>query len=854
MPDFTDEEVGLGPSFYKPTTAMNQPPPVELSDADVGLAPPKRALGAGEIVRRAGSSFVNAANAYGAAPIVAGARILDIANNALGLRQGQPSYTDIAGERFVEPSLQQVERNSIQPGETAGPVGTVALGAAPEFGKTVPDIIYGGGLAGATRRDFMEGPGGLVLTAATANAAPALSAAMGGGAIGAAGTGAMLGGGTAAVSGASPADIAKAAAIGGATGYVGNQVGGMVGGETAPSFADTNAATGPEAFGSSQLPEPPAPIADFTPPPEPQYTPAPTDLASSFQQALEPQQPIAAEPPAQPAPQLPPAEASSFGNGVFDNTYGNTFVPEPQPPAAQSFPIPEPAPIEQAALPPESPVEQPIFAQPEQTPAFTPPSPPADVASSLNHALEQETLPIDYSQPVQQVNVSAPPLPQEPVQVASLTSDVPMPVFDNGNSLGSGLTIGAHGQGLQLPTESTPPSLPDMGGAQGITPPPSASIGDQGSFINTGGSAVPPPFITPQEPPALGSGITTPKSPEGQGFHPQEVPNVDAMGGGQGLVVPSNSSIGDPGSFVNSPDLTNPFTPGLVTQGGFTPIGAVPSIGDPGSFINSPNETGQPVVGNSNPPADIPPAAPGNSAVDQAKNAGSKAIDFVKENALPIAAAGSLISAANQPGPVSDPGADARAAEEARLARAADARKRVNDAFAGYGDDYYGDIAKRFRDYYTPQLKEAYDDATRQTLYAAPGGVGSTEFARQLGRVETNRERDFADLAARASDSAEQVRGQIAGQKANLLSEADTAQDPESLGDTAVSLAQAAARPQPYSPIADLFGRFTALGANAAIANANNGRGYTPFLPQTDPYFFGRSGRNGGGSVKVIGG
>jgi hypothetical protein len=60
------------------------------------------------------------------------------------------------------------------------------------------------------------------------------------------------------------------------------------------------------------------------------------------------------------------------------------------------------------------------------------------------------------------------------------------------------------------------------------------------------------------------------------GLQAPTLPSVSSMGGGQGLSVPVEG--------------------GTVTQGGFTPTGAVPVLGDPGSFINDPNVLGQPVI------------------------------------------------------------------------------------------------------------------------------------------------------------------------------------------------------------------------------------------------------------------
>jgi hypothetical protein len=60
-----------------------------------------------------------------------------------------------------------------------------------------------------------------------------------------------------------------------------------------------------------------------------------------------------------------------------------------------------------------------------------------------------------------------------------------------------------------------------------------------------------------------------------EGLQLPSTPEVAGMGGGQGITVP--------------------VAGGTVTGAGLIPVGATPSLGDPGSFINDPNVLGQPV-------------------------------------------------------------------------------------------------------------------------------------------------------------------------------------------------------------------------------------------------------------------
>ena len=68
----------------------------------------------------------------------------------------------------------------------------------------------------------------------------------------------------------------------------------------------------------------------------------------------------------------------------------------------------------------------------------------------------------------------------------------------------------------------------------------------------------------------------TPGAPGGIGLQQPTMPNLESMGGGQGLTVP--------------------VTGGNVGELGFTPTGATPSLGDPSSFINNPAILGTDVI------------------------------------------------------------------------------------------------------------------------------------------------------------------------------------------------------------------------------------------------------------------
>ena len=109
--------------------------------------------------------------------------------------------------------------------------------------------------------------------------------------------------------------------------------------------------------------------------------------------------------------------------------------------------------------------------------------------------------------------------------------------------------------GTVTPLPPVDMTLPSYGLLDGVTFP------SQGLQV--------PPSNVSTLPPSLADGVGLP------GLQSPTMPTIPGMGG-TGLTIPVEG--------------------GTVGAGGFTPEGAVPVIGDPGSFINDPNVIGQPVI------------------------------------------------------------------------------------------------------------------------------------------------------------------------------------------------------------------------------------------------------------------
>lgn len=147
--------------------------------------------------------------------------------------------------------------------------------------------------------------------------------------------------------------------------------------------------------------------------------------------------------------------------------------------------------------------------------------------------------------------------------------------------LGSGLTLGGGGgQGVRFaPVDSLSAISAPAASEPELRIPPNTALGDPLSFINTGGST----FSgggSPLSSFALSSG-------EGVGLRSPSAPNLEIMGGGQGITAPTNAVLGDPASFVNSPEILAAVEAGIINENGMLPLGTGAALGDPTSPINA---------------------------------------------------------------------------------------------------------------------------------------------------------------------------------------------------------------------------------------------------------------------------
>lgn len=162
--------------------------------------------------------------------------------------------------------------------------------------------------------------------------------------------------------------------------------------------------------------------------------------------------------------------------------------------------------------------------------------------------------------------------------------------------------------------------------------------------------------------------------------------------------------------------------------------------------------------------------------------------------------------------------AEQRRREEERQRKIASETSQINSQFAGFDDNYFGDVSKAYLDYYKPQFDEQFESARRNAIFTAPGGAAGSAYGRSFEELIKERDRQEVALRQRAEQFATQQRGNVEQNRGQLISQAELAGGTGSAAERAVALSKTLATPPAYEPLADLFARYTSTVANAQQA------------------------------------
>lgn len=190
---------------------------------------------------------------------------------------------------------------------------------------------------------------------------------------------------------------------------------------------------------------------------------------------------------------------------------------------------------------------------------------------------------------------------------------------------------------------------------------------------------------------------------------------------------------------------------------------------------------------------------------------------------------------------------DAEAARQAQIKSGTD---KVNSTFdSQFTPDYYKGLADKYTGYAEPQLKNGFDDATRQLTYALDrsGNLNSSTRGFQTGKLQQLYDTNDQAIKDQAVAYEGQAKSNVETTRENLVNTLNATGDASGAANSAVSQSSALSTPAAYSPLTNLFADFTSgLGGAAAAARAYAYSG--GYQPNYSPAQFTN---NGGAAVKV---
>ena len=167
----------------------------------------------------------------------------------------------------------------------------------------------------------------------------------------------------------------------------------------------------------------------------------------------------------------------------------------------------------------------------------------------------------------------------------------------------------------------------------------------------------------------------------------------------------------------------------------------------------------------------------------------------------------------------------ARADEEARKKRIKEGMTKLDEQFAQFNDDFYGDRKSAYLDYYSPQIEDQYGDAKDALTFAfgRSGTLNSTMAADQFGKLLKDYEVQKGALASQADADVTNFKTRIAGEKSSLAAQLNATGDADRVSNEALGRAQVLFNERPaYNPLGDIF---TGIGngiGNYAAWNREN--------------------------------
>lgn len=166
----------------------------------------------------------------------------------------------------------------------------------------------------------------------------------------------------------------------------------------------------------------------------------------------------------------------------------------------------------------------------------------------------------------------------------------------------------------------------------------------------------------------------------------------------------------------------------------------------------------------------------------------------------------------------------------------------INQAFSGFTPQFYQGIGNQYMNWALPQLTNQYQQ-TGQQLGAklANQGISKSSGAQNAwNQLQNTNSLNQQQIASQAQQQSNQLRQQVGQEQANLIGQAQTATNPQAIGQQATEAALSFGAPSAFQPLGNMFGNFANLYLANNLANTYNPALLGLYNQQSNPsYGFG---------------
>lgn len=197
---------------------------------------------------------------------------------------------------------------------------------------------------------------------------------------------------------------------------------------------------------------------------------------------------------------------------------------------------------------------------------------------------------------------------------------------------------------------------------------------------------------------------------------------------------------------------------------------------------------------------------------------------------------------------IPDTAAENRALEDERAARVRTTSDAVNKTFdERYGPNHYQGLGDSFRDYYKPQINDQFTKAQRAVQLRYADNADSSASNRTAAELYAERIRKDQDVESGALDAVNQAKQAVEAKRSSLLSLAEAGASLEGTSAQARAAANSNIGTPTFSPLGDIFSKYTNTLASAARAQ-NEGYQVPQFLGGQVDFLRGRPS----GSQRIV--